>query len=57
MSPGTIALIIVALSIGGWALFMANVTIRKHREGSGCRAASPRTSRPSPHVQPVPAFA
>jgi cytochrome b6-f complex iron-sulfur subunit len=34
MSPGTIALVVVAVSILGWAAFMANVTIRKHREGA-----------------------
>ncbi|MGI8774952.1 MAG: ubiquinol-cytochrome c reductase iron-sulfur subunit [Actinomycetota bacterium] len=34
MSPGTIALILVAVSIAAWAAFMANVTIRKQRKAS-----------------------
>lgn len=41
MSPGTIALIVVALSVAGWALFMANVTIRRQRKAAS--AASPET--------------
>ncbi|MGH2788566.1 MAG: ubiquinol-cytochrome c reductase iron-sulfur subunit [Actinomycetota bacterium] len=32
MSPGTIALIVVAASIAAWGLFMANITIRRHRK-------------------------
>lgn len=42
MSPGTIALILVAVSIAAWAAFMANVTIRKQRKasaGAGAGAA------------------
>ncbi len=31
MSPGTVALVVVAASILGWGLFMANVTIRRQR--------------------------
>lgn len=34
MSPGTIALIVVALSVAAWALFMANVTIRRQRQAA-----------------------
>jgi cytochrome b6-f complex iron-sulfur subunit len=34
MSPGTIALVVVALSVAGWALFMANVTIRRQRKAA-----------------------
>jgi cytochrome b6-f complex iron-sulfur subunit len=41
VSPGTIALIIVAVSILAWAAFMANVTIRKHREGTAAVGGSP----------------
>ncbi|HWL66499.1 MAG TPA: Rieske 2Fe-2S domain-containing protein [Actinomycetota bacterium] len=44
MSPGTIALIIVAVSIAAWAAFMANVTIRKQRKalaGAGDTRAHP----------------
>lgn len=63
MSPGTIALIIVALSIGGWALFMANVTIRKHREGTAAAGGEPKDesakpARPArPRRSPKPAAA
>jgi cytochrome b6-f complex iron-sulfur subunit len=32
VSPGTIALIVVAVSVAGWALFMANITIRRQRK-------------------------
>lgn len=34
MSPGTIALIVVAVSVAAWGLFMANVTIRKQRKAA-----------------------
>jgi len=34
MSPGTIALIVVAASIAAWALFMANTTIRRQRRSA-----------------------
>ena len=32
MSPGTIALIVVAASIAAWGLFMANTIIRRERQ-------------------------
>ena len=32
MSAGTIALIVVAVSVAAWALFMANITIRRQRK-------------------------
>ena len=32
MSPGTIALIVVAVSVAAWAGFMANVTVRRQRK-------------------------
>jgi cytochrome b6-f complex iron-sulfur subunit len=32
VSPGTIALIVVAVSIAAWGLFMANLTIRRQRK-------------------------
>lgn len=32
MSPGTIALIVVAASVAAWGLFMANITIRRERK-------------------------
>lgn len=34
MSPGTIALIVVAVSVAAWALFMANITIRRQRNAA-----------------------
>jgi cytochrome b6-f complex iron-sulfur subunit len=40
MSPGTIALIVVALSIAGWGAFMANTTIRRQREDASKASAS-----------------
>jgi cytochrome b6-f complex iron-sulfur subunit len=42
MSPGTIALIVVALSVAGWALFMANVTIRRQRKAAAAASADTR---------------
>jgi cytochrome b6-f complex iron-sulfur subunit len=41
MSPLTIVFIVVALSVAGWALFLANVTIRRQRKAAA--AASPET--------------
>lgn len=35
MSPATIALIVVAVSVAAWGLFMANVTIRRQRKAAG----------------------
>jgi cytochrome b6-f complex iron-sulfur subunit len=60
VSPGTIALIIVAVSILGWAAFMANVTIRKHREGAAAVGGEPKdgsTPAASPSARPVAATA
>ena len=42
MSPGTIALIVVAVSVAAWGLFMANLTIRRQRKAAG--AAETRES-------------
>ncbi|HVF54258.1 MAG TPA: ubiquinol-cytochrome c reductase iron-sulfur subunit [Actinomycetota bacterium] len=39
MSPTTIALIIVAVSVAAWGLFMANVTIRRQRKAAAAREA------------------
>ena len=39
MSPGTIALSVVAVSIALWGLFMANVTIRRQRKAAQAHAA------------------
>lgn len=53
MSPGTIALILVAAGIAAWALFMANVTIRRHRKAEAGGAAVEHTSR-ADEPQPAP---
>jgi cytochrome b6-f complex iron-sulfur subunit len=34
VSPGTIALVVVALSVAAWALFMVNLTIRRERRAA-----------------------
>ena len=50
MSPGTIALIVVALSLAAWGLFMANLTIRRQRKAAPATADSGGTAtaaRPS----------
>ncbi len=58
MSPGTIALVVVAVSIAGWALFMANVTIRKQRKASAGAGAGAADAKPSPmHAEPAGAGA
>ena len=44
MSPTTIALIVVAISVAGWALFMANITIRRQRKA---RAATDTHEHPA----------
>lgn len=49
MSPGTIALIVVAVSIAAWALFMANVTIRKQRKAAAGAGAGAADAKPSAH--------
>lgn len=38
MSPGTIALIVVAASVAAWGLFMVNVAIRRERKAKDSRA-------------------
>ena len=60
MSPGTIALIVVAASILAFALFMANVTIRRQRQanaGAGHAETGPPLTDlpPKPAVRPQPA--
>jgi cytochrome b6-f complex iron-sulfur subunit len=48
VSPGTIALIVVAISIAGWGAFMANLTIRRQREASSlASAAQAKASSPA----------
>lgn len=44
MSPGTIALIVVALSVAGWGLFMANLAIRRDRKDAALASASTGSS-------------
>ena len=48
MSPGTIALIVVAVSIAAWAGFMANVTIRRQRKAAAAGAATGAADREHP---------
>ena len=60
MSPGTIALIVVAASILAFALFMLNVTIRRQRKAnadSGRPESGPPSTDldPKPSVRPQPA--
>ncbi|MDQ3618602.1 MAG: ubiquinol-cytochrome c reductase iron-sulfur subunit [Actinomycetota bacterium] len=40
MSPGTIALIVVAVSVVAWAMFMLNVTVRRERKAAAATAPS-----------------
>ncbi len=57
MSPGTIALIIVAASIAAWGIFMANVTIRRQRKAAALATSSggtATTERPAPSTPPTP---
>jgi cytochrome b6-f complex iron-sulfur subunit len=42
MSPGTIALIVVALSVAGWAAFMFFITVRRQRKAAASSAAATR---------------
>lgn len=48
MSPATIALIVVAVSIVAWALFMVNVTVRRQRKASAATRAHPAAAAPEP---------
>ena len=47
MSPGTIALIVVAASVIAWGLFMANVTMRRQRKAGVTR------EHPNKDIEPV----
>ena len=51
MSPGTIALIVVAVSVAAWGLFMANLTIRKQRKAAAANAAAYPTPAPAAPAQ------
>jgi cytochrome b6-f complex iron-sulfur subunit len=44
VSPGTIALIVVAASIAAWGLFMANMTIRRNRKEPALATADSATA-------------
>jgi cytochrome b6-f complex iron-sulfur subunit len=48
MNAGTIALIVVALSVALWGLFMANTIIRRQRK-TALATASPTEARAEPH--------
>ena len=59
MSPGTIALVVVAASILAFALFMVNVTVRRQRQanaGEGHAETGPSLTDlpPKPAVRPQP---
>ena len=62
MSPATIALIVIALSVVVWALFMARVALRREgaREGGSAAASRLPWRRPAlatPAAEPAPAGA
>ena len=62
MNPGTIALILVAVSVVAWALFMVNVTVRRQRKAAAGAAtrehpAAGEESRGAAMVQTTPAVA
>ena len=47
MSAGTIALIVVAVSVAAWALFMANLAIRRQRRAAFATSSAASTTRPA----------
>ena len=51
MSPGTIALIVVAVSIAAWALFMVNVTMRRERKAA--MATAPAGTSTAERAEPA----
>jgi cytochrome b6-f complex iron-sulfur subunit len=58
VSPGTIALIVIAASVALWALFMANITIMRQRKARKAFAAPAAPEGPAPvpskHEEPEP---
>jgi cytochrome b6-f complex iron-sulfur subunit len=48
VSPGTIALIVVAASVIGWGLFMANVTVRRQRKAAAASSGTETLDREHP---------
>jgi cytochrome b6-f complex iron-sulfur subunit len=57
MSPGTIALIVIAVSVLAWALFMANVTIRRQRKATSSAERREQPSAAEAAAPPQPAAA
>jgi cytochrome b6-f complex iron-sulfur subunit len=57
MSPGTIALIVVAVSIGLWGLFMINIAYRRERKVAFAATGAPGATReaPAPPREEAPA--
>ncbi|MFN2526749.1 MAG: ubiquinol-cytochrome c reductase iron-sulfur subunit [Actinomycetota bacterium] len=53
MSPGTIALLVIAASIAVWAAFMVNVTIRRERRNA--KATAPAGTEVAGRDEPQPA--
>jgi len=54
MSPGTIALIVIALSILGWVAFMVNVTIRRQRKAAAVTSEETRAHPAAAGAAPTP---
>ncbi len=54
MSPGTIALIVVAVSVAAWGLFMASLTMRRQRRSAMAMAASGGSAAGSQTVERDP---
>lgn len=54
MTPGTIALLIIASSVAVWALFMANLTVRKQRKATLAVAAGGAAGGAEPARDPEP---
>ncbi|MFN2488682.1 MAG: ubiquinol-cytochrome c reductase iron-sulfur subunit [Actinomycetota bacterium] len=51
MSPSTIALIVVAVSVAAWALFMANVAIRRQRKAALATSSGSAATETAPSPQ------
>lgn len=54
MSPATIALIVIAVSIVAWALFMVNITVRRQRKASAATRTQPAAAEPEAASAPAP---
>lgn len=53
MNPGTIALIVIALSVLGWVAFMVNVTVRRERKGAAATDEEARAHPAAPGAAPA----